>query len=1587
MPPPDPLVISALEKARKELLELSTRNRLISIPQSSTAKLVRIHDELSEQVMRTLVSNGKAMSFDPAEEEDADDAPDDSEVLPAPPSMDDAVNKQGVATRHTDDKLQTKLPPNKLFKRLLSLYYDARTAIQELGVNTLYLSLGQIKWRESPDSDIYRFAPLVLLPVELSRRGAKEMFKLKVIDVEPTENLTLKFKLKEFSVAAPDFDWNEDGFNIADYFERFREAIAEQPDWEILPDNIVMGMFSFGKLRMWLDLDPANWGDDHSLAKHEHVASLLGAEGSKDQGSPISEDTNLDTLLSAENLDHVIDADSSKALVIEEIKRGRSITIQGPPGTGKSQTIAILTAAAALQGKTVLFVSEKLTAMDVVKRKLDSIGLGSIALELHSHRANKKTVLDELKRTLDLGAPKEPENPIPRLKALREKLNVHSTLMNRRRDHHGRSAFNIIGNLTKLRAYEDRRDLVLDLAGAEQWTTGKYNEHKALISELKDSLAHLWKLADHPWYGVEAINLGIFAQSDIVAGLPALIDIIQEVTVTGGALASKLGYSHPENIDEAENHIHIGKLLGKAPRFDRNSISNPLWETDRDTLEELIEVGKKVEATQKKINTIFVEAAWDYYLPPTRHHIATHGGSFFGRFKSVYRQSLAELGSLLREPKPPKHLWDKLNLIDSLDDAQKARDHYKKLVETGKKCFGSFWKEESQGWEELKEIIGWVSEVFEIGYGLDFLEKAAHVEDTKLCGESADAFERQLGRLISQANELVRKLALNLPKVFNVEDIKTVDFDRLVSKLSSWKNQEESLSQWVTYYSLAARVKVAGFSAILDFVEQDAIESEGIEDLFDYWYFRKLFSKVEEEAPQISSFDGIRHDQLVKDFREQDKKRIDYARYQVLKSHHENLPTQEAQAGALGVLRREMNKKRNHLAIRKLVKRAGPAMQKIKPVFMMGPLSVAQFLAPGSVKFDLVIFDEASQIEPVDAIGAIARGKQLAILGDEKQLPPTSFFKKMGGAGDGDADGDTDGDEVAPVSDIESILGLANAQGFQSKMLRWHYRSNHPSLIAVSNHEFYDNQLFIVPSPWEEHPDYGLKFEKVEGGWFDRGTGKSQTNRVEAKRVAEAVIEHAINKPKETLGVAAFSVSQRDAILDELELLRRDNPETENFFSSHPHERFFVKNLENVQGDQRDVIFISIGYASTQEGFTSMNFGPLNNDGGERRLNVLITRAASICRVFSSITEEYIDLNKTKKRGTSVLKTYLKYAEKRILGIPLENGAAEVESPFEASVKKALEDRGYEIKAQVGESGFHIDLAVVDQEMPGRYLLGIECDGATYHSSRSARERDRQRQDVLEAQGWSIHRIWSTDWFRQPEGQLRKVVDAIESRRDELEAEDVEIEEATPEPPQIEREDPAGEDNPPANTTSISVPYREASLPDSSITHRDIHALPVQTLSEVVERILRIESPIHEEEIITRIRQFWGLGRAGNRIRTAILAALNHCVRQSAKITRTQGFITQADCQLCIRDRSRAESTTLRTAERLPPTEIAHTVKKLISHNVGLEVAEAPKAVSVAFGIKRCTNEMETIIDFHIRSLVSSGKIVQSGQRYELPGN
>lgn len=578
-------------------------------------------------------------------------------------------------------------------------------------------------------------------------------------------------------------------------------------------------------------------------------------------------------------------------------------------------------------------------------------------------------------------------------------------------------------------------------------------------------------------------------------------------------------------------------------------------------------------------------------------------------------------------------------------------------------------------------------------------------------------------------------------------------------------NNPRWLITWVDFVRLRESLSKSGLEALLRSTERGEIELDAIENIYLYSVVDTLAREIITEKEELAYFSGADQNAVRKQFREYDEK--------LKRLQQEKIAYQIAQQGQkgmvpgvssgkvssyteMGLIRNEVNKKTRHVPIRQLVKRASKSLIALKPCFMMGPHSVAQYLEPGQVEFDLIVMDEASQIKPEDALGTIARGKQLVVVGDPKQLPPTSFFDKAV---------ESEDDDTTAIEQSESILDVSFPM-FNARRLRWHYRSRHESLIAFSNQEFYDSNLIVFPSPSNKSDEFGVKFTHVKTGRF-----VNQQNVEEAKVIASAVKRHILSSPHESLGVVAMSAKQREQIERCVEELSKEDPMfmealAENANSEEP---LFLKNLENVQGDERDVIYISCTYGPQEAGAAQMpqRFGPINSAAGGRRLNVLFTRSKKRMHVFSSMTEGHILATETSSPGVKALKSFLSFAQTgKLPQIKLSD--KEPDSDFEIAVMNALEKEGFDCVPQLGVAGYFIDLAVRDPGQPGRFIMGIECDGATYHSAKSARDRDRLRQSVLENLGWKIKRIWSTDWFKNPQSQLKPIIEELHQLKTEV---------------------------------------------------------------------------------------------------------------------------------------------------------------------------------------------------------------------------
>ncbi|WP_138994220.1 DUF4011 domain-containing protein [Larkinella sp. C7] len=579
--------------------------------------------------------------------------------------------------------------------------------------------------------------------------------------------------------------------------------------------------------------------------------------------------------------------------------------------------------------------------------------------------------------------------------------------------------------------------------------------------------------------------------------------------------------------------------------------------------------------------------------------------------------------------------------------------------------------------------------------------------------------------------------------------------------------QVDKVLVWSQYYSNRTSCLELQLQPFVDFLEDQTFPAEKISDVFHYAVYWSIAKHIYTTFPVFNNFVGTRHDSLRSEFAALDREIIQVTgkafAYQIdrnkevpsgLNSLYAREKTQR------WLLEHEIAKQKRHIPIRQLIKRAGKALQEYKPCFMMGPLSVAQYLELGAVEFDLIVMDEASQLRPEEALGAIARGKQLVVVGDPKQLPPTNFFDRI-------MDGDDDEEDATPdiFGGLESILDICQQLFHPVRTLRWHYRSQHESLIAFSNHHFYDGKLIVFPSPYDRNKRLGVRYRYLKNGEY-----KDRRNIVEAQRVVEAVIEHMIHYPDESLGVVTLNQTQRDLIDDLLDKKMRDSQETASYLEKWRSEGlpFFIKNLENVQGDERDVIFISTTFGKVlNTDKVRQNFGPISRSDGWRRLNVLFTRARRKIDLFTSLLPEDILSDEKTPRGTRALRDYLDFAKNGLLTSANPSGR-EADSDFERSVGEMLQNHGYDTVPQLGVAGFFIDIAIRNPDRPGEFLAAVECDGATYHSSKSARDRDRIRQTILESLGWKnrIWRIWSTDWFYNPRRESERLLTFLKERRE-----------------------------------------------------------------------------------------------------------------------------------------------------------------------------------------------------------------------------
>jgi very-short-patch-repair endonuclease/DNA polymerase III delta prime subunit len=1384
---------------RKNLLDLSMKNQLLNF--RPYTRSIKVEDEIPTEVYSTLVLDEKKMQFTPRaekEEKSESEASDQEEDLSSETSTehnDDGSTSRTpeeesvlwnlpkpqlkVKEKYSDLLLQTNLTAEELQKRLFRIGQQSRSMVEEQGYNILYIAMGFLEWSESSESENVRKAPLLLVPVELERKKVKGPFKLRWTGEEIIPNISLHEKLTEQNIELPELEMPESKDELYNYFKAVKKAVSSKKDWKVIYE-IYLGFFSFTKFVMYKDLDPESWSGEY-LEGNPIINAIFDPSGDTCDEGFLPED--VDKKLHYKDVYHILDADSSQIAVIEDAKAGRNMVVEGPPGTGKSQTIVNLIAELISNGKTVLFVSEKMAALEVVKSRLDGIGLGEFCLELHSRKSKKKDVLNELERTLykRVNPHISLENEFQSIEKLRSELDEYDKVLHTPFGEIGLSPFQLFGMKEECLNYfndEGREMPRVRFQSPEKCSLSQYNETVSNLKIIQELVRFLKPISKNPWKNCMPTNL-LPSDEDEVGSLLKRTELsLENLRSELEYLSQATGLEKPRNMNEISEFLSSADMISHSKQMPRDVLKNPEWDGGNGLALELIGNLETFNEYRSKLS-MFQRDVLNMNVQPILREYRENSSKLLRSFRGGYKKARNHVSSLYLGNVPEKD-EEVIKDLEYVVKCQRALQNLVDLDEAGQGLFGNHWNGSSTDPESLKELIKWMvpfRKMIVTGKAgdktIELVSSGVDAEDLSTSAHRIHGYTQEIRRCI---HELDSYLKIDFKSIFG-KGIEEVSFTEITAQVKVYIEGLSSLQKWSQFLEILRERPNTMVDPIIELVTHDEIETDDLIPCFRGNLADELLRSVFNANPVLSGFISELHEGKIERFIDTDRKIISLNRKRIsskLSMEKPSLNGAPSRNSELGILLSEFNRKRGHMPIRQLLSNTCGLVQRIKPCFMMSPLSVAQFLDPQNsenVRFDVVVFDEASQVKPEDALGAFLRGNQAVVMGDTRQLPPTSFFDTMADAED------VEDYELSSISDMESILHLCK-RSFPTKMLHWHYRSRHESLIALSNQEFYNNELLIYPSPCHDTDKMGLKFQYLPEAVYDRG--RSSSNRVEAKKVVEAAMDHYRRFGwSKSLGIGTFNIKQQQAIQEELELQLKLNSELEEFFTESRDEAFFIKNLETIQGDERDVIFVSVGYGKDQNGRLSLNFGPLNRDGGERRLNVLITRARERCVVFSNFRSRDINVTQNSAFGVRALKSFLEYAETGHLESVMAPGE-DTESPFEDSVYRFLVENGHEVHKQVGCAGFRIDLAVINPHAPGTYLLGVECDGASYHSSQVARDRDRLRQQILEGLGWKIYRIWSTDWYRNRADAQKRLLEAIneastatfhENLQEEVEAE------------------------------------------------------------------------------------------------------------------------------------------------------------------------------------------------------------------------
>lgn len=1492
----------------RKLLDLGLRNTLINL--RYTKRIIPILTT-SLPDLEDALSCGKEFSVSPRPEEFTLSA---DEVT----SFEKVTDLKGFDTLIKSEfemyRLRSRYTEWELSLNIKEVYRNSKSSIEESGANTLYLALGLLRWYESDKSQKARYAPIVLLPIEMVRKSAVRGYVIRLRDEEPVMNITLIEMLKQnFHISIKGLDvlpTDDAGIDVRKVLTIIRQNIMAKKRWDVL-ESAYIGNFSFASYVMWNDL--RNRSED--LSKNIVVSSLMKGSLTWD-----AEPMLLPEHLEEQDTYLPLPADASQLFAIKEAVKGESFVLHGPPGTGKSQTITAMIANALAEGKTVLFVAEKMAALSVVQKRLNDIGIGPFCLELHSNKSKKSDVLQQLQEAL--GVRKDITTDFNKraeeLSQIRRNLNQYCKELHAKRQ----CGYSIYQLIDIFEEYQEADDSVhFSLSEAAELTEEDIHRMNASLDTVFAAAREAGSIYDHPLSFVDEKQ---YSQT-MKYHLPDVLYNLQRSLAVWKDTIAEFCLKVLE-MDMIPSKQDMDRCLKIAVASEKLTSFPDDWTRGDDLPTLITQLQSMQQHYQKQVEE--KEYLSEYY-----------GDSFLDQdgmqLQETYQQN-QELGFFKRMSANRKFMKLLKSFAISGTNKERVAQDLSHLV--------SYQQEKSELDQQLasvqSQLSNWDGGVYISDSIVRYEALLSRMHEAE---ETVSTFDSMAGDQSIRAKVIQNKTHLKSSDVYKTvgENLAKTEqeYSKLLStepvpaesdycqtmmeRLSALQENLGKIHEWISWNQVAADCREHHLTPVIEAIEKGSA-LEDVKASYEKNLCKTIVISELDHINILRQFSGMLFIEQIVQFRKCVKEMQKVSREEIYCRLAQKVPdaTREAsQNSELGILQRAIRSRGRGVSIRKLFGEIPNLLPRLCPCMLMSPMSAAQYLDPSRNPFDIVIFDEASQLTTSKAVGAIARGKSAVIVGDPKQMPPTNFFTT-----------NAVDEEHLEDEDLESILDDCLALGMPQTHLLWHYRSRHESLIRFSNSQFYGNKLYTFPSVNDEEKK--VRMVHVDGV-FDRG--KTRCNEVEAKAAVAEIRRRAMN-PKlkgQSIGVVTFNTQQQGLIQDLFDEAC-DHDSRLNEWNAKAAEPVFIKNLESVQGDERDVIIFSVGYGPDKTGKVTMNFGPLNREGGWRRLNVAVSRARMEMIVIATLQPSQMDLSRTSANGVRQLKAFLEYAKTGSL--PLQEQSVRRKdsetSGIVGDICQELRRNGYQVRTQVGHSKFHIDIGVVDPRNDERYLAGILLDGEQYADAKTTTDRELSQIDILNGLGWKLYRIWTLDWWDNKKRETERLILFLKKAEEESIS------------TTIEREDFAsGEDDVTEpileSTTSRNSHYDNRSdegdvvippassidptnMPEGKIAsnylrgkHDELagsvarplghgHLFQPADIGEVVylpdlddydayeilqkniKIVLEMEAPVSQARLVRVVLASVGISRSGSRVQMSVIRAVN---RMQVPVSREDGMI------------------------------------------------------------------------------------------------